>query len=139
MAKKELYNNKRKCVWLFHDFKRRVAIFKPYFLRFKWSKCRNFSAHQKEICMQTLKLTLLLIVVPFLPKLQPHVKMQKYWYSLGGVEIFNHAFLRHDLTKQRCSCPHWKGNSMNFSMSTRTSIFSQILPEKNPIKDLYPP
>ena len=32
-------------------FKRRVVDFKPNFLRLQWSKCKNFSAHQKENCM----------------------------------------------------------------------------------------
>ena len=31
-----------------HDFKSRVAIFKPQFLRPWWFKCNHFSAHQKE-------------------------------------------------------------------------------------------
>ena len=44
--------------------------------------------------------------------------MQKKWCFIGGVEIGNRIFLRHDLTKYRGSCAHWKGNSMNFSMST---------------------
>ena len=28
-----------------HNSKSGVAIFKPHFLRLKWSKCKNFSAH----------------------------------------------------------------------------------------------
>ena len=54
-----------------HNFKSRVAIFKPHFLRLLWSKCKNFSAHQKENCLRISKLTLLLIVAPFLQELQP--------------------------------------------------------------------
>ena len=57
---------------------------------------------------------------------------------LWGVEIFNWVFHRHDLTKYRYSCAHWKGYSVNFSMNTRTSTFCQILREKNLIKDFNP-
>ena len=62
----------------------------------------------------------------------------KYCFFLGGIEIFNWFLFRHDLPKYRCSHANWKGNSMNFSMSTRKSTFCHILPEKNPIKDLHP-
>ena len=43
--------NNWKCVGFCHDFKSRVTIFKLQFLRFHWSKCKNFSARQKENCM----------------------------------------------------------------------------------------
>ena len=62
------------CILLCHFISKHLTAwkkFKPIFLRFQKSKFENFSAHQKENFLNFSKLTLLLVLVPFLLELWP--------------------------------------------------------------------
>ena len=62
---------------------RMATNFEPYFLSHDWLKLKNLSAHQKENSMRLSKLTLFLILVPYLWELWPlkHCNLFKVFHA----------------------------------------------------------